>query len=134
MQLEILIPASPEWAASKMDLLQSIAAAGFDDRTGLDLLADCAAGKGLVFAVGECGSGLALIRIEQGPRSRLLLLDGFAGHNVLKKAQAIGRDLEVLRQHFGCASVETVSKDPRWRAVAKRLGFEPVSTIYQRRP
>lgn len=115
-------------------LLVEIAAANWNDRlSASDLLVEISCGRVSAWGVRGCSSGLVLLRIEQSPTRRVLILDGLAGHNVTTKAQSIGKDLKVIAEHFGCSSIETTAKDPRWGAVSKRLGFAPVSVVYERK-
>lgn len=83
------------------------------------------------WSVGDGLSGLALLRVEESPTRRTLLVDGLAGHNVVTKAQAIGRDLKTIARHYGCTRIEGTTVDARWAAVCKRIGFAPVSTTYE---
>lgn len=115
-------------------LLQQIAAANWNDRlTADDLLSEVRAGVISAWRIEGTESGLALLRIEQSPTRRVLILDGLAGHNVVTKGQTIGQDLETIARWFGCSSIETAAHDLRWNFVAKRLGFEAVSVVYERK-
>lgn len=121
-------------ATPHVGLLQKIAAANWNDRiTAADLVKEIHEGRISAWTVDGVESGLALIRIEQSPQRRVLILDGLAGHNVLRKGQAIGQDLETIARWFGCATIETSAQDLRWNFVAKRLGFEAVSVVYERK-
>lgn len=115
-------------------LLEQIAAANWNDKlTAQDLINEVSSGRISVWEIEGCSSGLALLRVEQSPTRRVLILDGIAGHNVLTKGQAIKQDLTTIAREFGCSTVETSAKDPRWQAVSKRLGFAPVSVVYEMR-
>lgn len=115
-------------------LLQQIADANWNDRlTAQDLLEEIRQSRISVWRVEGTESGVALLRVEQSPTRRVLILDGLAGHNVVTKGQVIGQDLETIARWFGCGSIETAAHDLRWNFVAKRLGFEAVSVIYERK-
>jgi hypothetical protein len=115
-------------------LLQQIAAANWNDKlTADDLLNEIRQGSISVWRVEGTESGLALLRVEQSPTRRVLILDGLAGHNVVTKGQTIKEDLKTIARWFGCASVETSAQDLRWNFVAKRLGFEVAAVVYHMR-
>lgn len=121
-------------ATPYIGLLQQIAEANWNDRvTPAALLEEVMQGRVSIWRVKGTSSGIALIRVEQSPTRRVLILDGLAGHNVVTKGQAIKQDLMILRDWFGCESVETSAQDLRWNFVAKRLGFEVASVVYQMR-
>lgn len=115
-------------------LLQAIAKANWNEKvTANALLDEIRENRISVWRIEGTESGLALLRVEQSPTRRVLILDGLAGHNVLTKGQAIGEDLKTLARWFGCSSIETSAADLRWNFVAKRLGFTAVSVVYEMR-
>lgn len=132
--LDVLRLMQPSEAMFHGELLRQIAAANWNERlTKEDLIAEVTQGRISAWSIAGVKSGLALVRIEQSPTRLVLILDGLAGHNVLSKARAIGQDLETIARYWGAGSMETSASDPRWKAVAKRLGFAAVSVVYERK-
>lgn len=115
-------------------LMAEIAKANWNDRlTAADLIKEVVEGRISAWRVEGVESGLALVRIEESPTRRVLILDGLAGHNVLKMGRAIVQDLETIARFWGASSIETSAKDPRFQALSKRLGFDQVSVVYERK-
>jgi hypothetical protein len=115
-------------------LLPQIAAAMWNGAlSAQDLLVEVKEGRVTMWHIRGIERGVALLRIEQSPQHRTLVLDGIAGHNVLRKAQAIGADLVTIARFFGCVAIEATTTDPRWEPVTRRLGFVPVSVNYLKR-
>ena len=130
-ELKILQFVQDPLASPTLAMLPELAAAHWNPGITVDvLMGEITSGACWVWHIGDERPGLALLRIEQGPSHKTLVLDGLAGHNVVGRAQAIGDDLKTIARVYECQSIECLSSDPRWQAVAKRLGFAPVSTVY----
>ena len=124
----------PEVSPS-LGLLEDIAAANWveDDCTPESLLAEIRQGRIWMWHIKGVERGLALLRIEETPKTRTLVLYGLAGHNVLTRGQAIGQDLQTIAKFYGCAEIDTVAHDLRWNFVAKRLGFDVAYVVYRQK-
>lgn len=116
-------------------LLEDIAAANWAEETmtPATLLEEIRQGQIWMWHIREVERGLVLLRIEQGPSVKSLVLYGLAGQNVLSRGQAIGQDLQTIARFYGCDEIETVAHDLRWNFVAKRLGFQLSYVVYKQK-
>lgn len=131
-QLEVLVwgGSSPVPSAEWLDeRVREIAAHSY--RLSKEtVLGGIMSGETWVWYVGEPASGLVLLQIVESEGQKTLVLFGLSGENVVTQCQAIGRDLRKIALEYNCTNIETMTTDPRWKAVADRLGFSVAYTTY----
>jgi hypothetical protein len=116
--------------ATHLAHLPGLAASNWNGVTAEDIVDELRMGKVAMWEVKGSVDGIVLTRLEDSPRERTLYLDGVAGRGTLRRCQAIGRDLRLLAVGYSAHRIQSATRDPRWQAVGRRLGFAPVSTVY----